>query len=537
MGDLTKHEMIQLMSQLDAFTWITENNLHLSHGPWKLEGHEYQVAWLQESAREQVYIKGAQIGATEILVIKTLHGMIHDKYRQGALYLFPTRDDVRDFSKARFDPLIDINTFINQYVISDNAQNIKKIGKGYLYLRGARSTKSIGGKKTSSQLKSIPVDRIVFDEMDEIDPVMIELARERISHSPVKEQMFLGTPTIPGYGVDKMYQTSDQRVWMLKCPHCNKSSSLDLEFPNCLQRQDDGRVIRICIYCKKEVNPRVGEWVPQYPDRRLVGWWISQLNSTYVDPTVILNLYEDPPYGDLSEVMNSKLGRAYTPAENRLTEADVFACCGNDPMLTNHGGPACMGVDVGLTLHVVIAIRPTRNALRIIYIGRVDSFNDLHDLARKFNVKSAVIDLKPEIRKVREFQRAENFSIFACDYVETRAKMTFWDDKDRVIKCNRTEICDASHELVTESGRLIIPRRNEEVNVFAKQMCNIAKKLEEDDHTGSRTYRYIKLNPDDHFRHAMNYTILASERIGTLADKNLIAKFFGGRRKRTWMTG
>jgi len=536
MGEVSQDQLLRWMETLDPFTWIVNNKLQLSHGEWRLRNHEYQVGWLQEQAREQVFIKGAQIGATEILVLKTLHGMIHSKYPQGALYLFPTRDDVRDFSKARFDPLIATNDFIGRYVQNTDAQNIKQIGRGFLYLRGARSTKSIGGKKSSSQLKSIPVDRIVFDEMDEIDPAMIDLAKERISHSTVKEQMYLGTPTIPDYGVDKMYQQSDQRVWMVKCEHCNRSASLDLEFPNCLQRQDSGKVIRICIHCGKEVNPRKGEWVAQYPGKDLVGWWYSQLNSNYIDPTTILNLYEDPPYGDLSEVMNSKLGRAYIPAENRLNESDVYNCCGNDPMLTKHEGPTCMGVDVGLTLHVVIAERPTQHTLRIVKLARVGSFNDIHDLARDFNVKSAVIDLKPEIRKVREFQKAETFSVFACDYVETKTSMTAWDEKDKVIKCNRTEICDATHELVTDTGRLVLPRRSTEVSEYAKQMCNIAKVLEEDSESGSRTYRYRKLNPNDHFRHATNYCLLASERIGIISDKNIISRFFNSRRRRTWMT-
>jgi hypothetical protein len=537
MGDLNANQMLQIMMQLDPFTWVIENKLRLSHGPWRLEGHEYQVAWLQEQAREQVFIKGAQIGATEVLVLRTLHGMIYERYPQGALYLFPTRDDVRDFSKARFDPLISNNNFIGAHVQSTDAQNIKKIGPGHLYLRGARSTKSIGTKKSSSQLKSIPVDRIVFDEMDEIEPSMIDLARERVSHSSVKEQMFLGTPTIPDYGVDKMYQQSDQRVWMVRCEHCNRSASLDLEFPNCLQRQDDGTVLRVCVHCGKEINPRLGEWVAQYENRSLVGWWISQLNSTYIDPTTILNLYEDPPYGDLSEVMNSKLGRAYIPAENRLNESDVYSCCGNDPMMTKHEGPTCMGVDVGQNLNVVIAERPTRNSLRVVRVCRVTSFNDLHDLARDFNVKSAVIDIKPETRKVREFQRSETFSVFACDYVETKTSMTYWDEKDKVIKCNRTEICDATHELVTQQGRLVLPRRNEELSVFAKQMCHMAKVIEEDPDTGARVARYKgKIGGPDDYRHAMNYCFLASERIGIVSDRNLISKFFNSRRRRTWMT-
>lgn len=537
MGEITDASMMAYLQELDPFVWVFENKLQLSHGAWKLENHEYQVAWLQDQSREQVFIKGAQIGATEVLVLKTLHGMIFNRYPQGALYLFPTRDDVRDFSKARFDPLIARNPFISAHVNSTDQQNIKKIHDGHLYLRGARSTKNIGGKKSSSQLKSIPVDRIVFDEMDEIEPSMITLARERISHSDVKEQMFLGTPTIPEYGVDAMYQQSDQRVWMVKCEKCNRSASLDMEFPACLQRQDSGKVLRVCVHCGAEVNPRKGEWVAQYPGRDMVGWWISQLNSTYIDPTTILNLYEDPPHGDMSEVMNSKLGRAYIPAENRLMESDVYGCCSNEPMLTRSEGPCCMGVDVGSNLNVVIAERPTRNSLRVVKVCRVSSFNDLHDLARDFNVKSAVIDLKPEIRKVREFQKQESFSCFACDYVETRTSMTHWDDKDLVIKCNRTEICDASHELVTERGRLILPRQSTELKVFASQLTHMAKVLEEDDTSGSRVYRYKgKIGGPDDYRHALNYCLLASERVGIISDRNIISRFFGSRRRRTWMT-
>lgn len=542
MGDFLKdigfEQMMRIAQELDCFTWVTQNQLQLGSGPYELVGHEYQVGWLQESAIEQCFIKGAQIGATECLVLRTMHGLIMGRYNQGALYLFPTRDDVGDFSKSRFDPLIDINPFIGAFVTNTDAQNIKQVGSGHLYLRGARSTKNIkGSKKSSSQLKSIAVDRVVFDEMDEIEPEMVELAKERVSHSRVKELVYLGTPTIPDYGIDAKYQKSDQRVWMIVCEHCGKETCLDLEFPNSLQRRTDGSVYRCCIHCKKEIFPANGRWVAQYPDRSkdLVGWWISQLNSIFVSPKLILDLYEDPPNGDLSEVMNSKLGRAYIPAENRLHPNEVYACCGNDPILQKHEGPCCMGVDVGKVLHVVIAERSTKNALKVVKVTRVDNFEDLHDLARNFNVKSCVIDLRPEQRKVREFQKAENYSVFGCEYVETRTGLTHWDDKDKVIKCNRTEICDATHELVVETGRLELPRRSFEVEEFTKEMCNIAKTLEEDELSGAKAYRYKKLGPD-HYRHALNYCLLASERVGVVSDKFLINRFFGRRHRKTWMS-
>ena len=537
--DLDDKQTLQVMHSMDCLQWIMDNGLELTHGLWKLKGHEYQIDWLQEDHPRQCFIKGAQIGATESLVLRTLHGMVYNKYNQGALYLFPTRDDVKDFSKSRFDPLISANPFIGSHVQSTDAQNIKRIGKGFLFLRGARRTKNIGGVKgTSSQLKSIPVDRIIFDEMDEIEPDMIALAEERISHSENGEMMYLGTPTIPDYGIDRMYQQSDQRCWMVECKACGKEASLDLEFPDSIKRRIDGTAFRCCVHCGAEVFPRHGRWEAQVPSKSkdLVGWWISQLNSVYVDPTRVLDLYEDPPYGDLSEIMNSKLGRAYIPAENRLTENDVYACCGLDAALNNHPGPTCMGVDVGTKLHVVIAERKTRDTLKIVKVGRYDSFNDLHDIARDFNVKSAVLDLFPEKRKVVEFARNENFSVFGCNYIETSVGNIFWDEKAGIIKGNRTEICDMTHELVATTGRLEIPRRSAEISQFAREVSSIAKVLEDNTETGQQHFRYKKLARADHYRHALNYCLLASERIGTVSDSKLIGRFFNKRRRRSWLT-
>lgn len=538
--EMRPEDQLGFMSAVDAFVWLDSNKVMLGGGPYTLAGREYQLGLFEEDHPRQCCIKGAQMGITEVWVLKTLHGMIHSKYPRGALYLFPTRDDVKDFSKARFDPLIESNPCIGAYVKATDSQNIKRIGQGFLYLRGARATKTISDqKRSSSQLKSIPVDRVVFDERDEMSDDMVTLAEERVSSSQVKELMYLGTPTIPEIGIDEQFQLSDQRVWMLKCPKCGTDTCLELEFPDCIQWSND-RYIRACRKCGGELHPGSGRWVAQYPSRSkdLVGWWISQLNSIFIDPGKILSLYNDPPHGDLSEVMNSKLGRAYIPAENKLTPQLVWGTCGQDLMATKHEGPTCMGVDVGRVLHVVIAERSTRSLLKVVKVCRIDSFNDLHDLAQQYNVKCAVIDYKPEIRKVREFQAHERFQVFACDYIEKKTGQAAWDEKDDFVKVNRTEICDATHELVVNPGRLEIPRRCEEVAQFVKEMCNMAKTLITNEVTGSKEYRYRGLGASkpDHYRHALNYCLLASQRIGVVSDKNLIAGWFAKRRGRSYLS-
>jgi hypothetical protein len=488
----------------------------LGSKPFQIEGHEYEVEMLGCDAPRQVYKKGAQMGVTEINVMKSMYGLIFARYPQGVLYLFPTNLDVSDFSKGRFQTLIRDNPKeVGVFVQDTDAVSIKRIMKSMLYLRGARATSKIEGiKKSSSQLKGVPVDRVVFDEVDEMEPSMVDLARERLSHSEIKEEAYLSTPSIPDYGIDKLYQSSDQRVWMIRCEHCGTETCLELEFPNCLVETGTG-VIRACKKCKQEIYPRNGRWVAQYPERSkdMIGWWISQLNSAYVDPGAILKAFNDPPNGNITEVYNSKLGMAYVSAENRLSISDIYSCCGQDVMATHEIGPCAMGVDVGKFLHVLVGFKPREKILETCYLARVSSFNDLHDIAKRFNVQCAVIDLEPEIRKAREFQEAEDYPVFLCDYQSRITAGPQWDEGTKMIRVHRTELCDTTHDLFVTPGRLILPRRCEEVDRFAQEVRNIAKVLEEDPETGSREYRYRKLG-EDHYRHALNYFYLASQRIG-----------------------
>ena len=179
-----------------------------------------------------------------------------------------------------------------------------------------------------------------------------------------------------------------------------------------------------------------------------MGWWISQLNSVYVHPGKILKAFRDPPNRNLAEVYNSKLGMAYISADNRLTVNDVYSCCGQDAMAMNHRGPCGMGVDVGSLLNVVVGFKPKDKVLQVCYTARVSSFNDVHDIAKSFNVKFAVIDMEPELRKAREFQAGEPYPVFLCDYVDSVKTGPVWDEDKMIVKVNRTEICDTTTTLL-----------------------------------------------------------------------------------------
>jgi hypothetical protein len=209
-------------------------------------------------------------------------------------------------------------------------------------------------------------------------------------------------------------------------------------------------------------------------------------------------------------------------------------------MKARSDGPCFCGVDVGKQLHVVIGVRKTRELMKILHVARLDTWNELHDLNQRFNVTTCVIDYKPEIHKVRDFQKHEPYSVYACDYVERKIGGASWDEKDRTVKVNRTEICDASHELVIAPGRLELPSKNREMEQFVFEVCNIAKKLE-DDAFGGKVYRYRQLGNEisgpDHYRHALNYAMLAAERTGIESDNVLIEKYFKRRMRRASSSG
>ena len=506
------------LAALDAWYWAYWNKLKLQGGEFSLIGHEYLIEPMGCKARVRVGKKGSQMGWTEAEVLRTLHGQIMGRYPQGVLYLFPTSDDVSDFSMARFGPLIEENVnAIGRYIRSTDRTNIKRIGSGMLYLRGARSTQKIEGlKKDASKLRSIPVDKVVFDEVDLMDEDMIQMALVRMSHSQVKEEAYISTPSIPDFGIDKRYNESDARIWIIKCSKCNRDCCLELDFPECVKFGKEGKAYRACVKCGTELFSRNGKWVSQYQNRSVTGYWISQLNSIFVDPNEILFKFNNPPNGNPQEVYNSMLGMAYISAENRLVPNNIYSYCGTDAISMQDYGPCGMGVDVGKSLHVVIGKRLSAKQRKVVWFGEVGEFEDLYDLIKKFNVRAVAVDYEPETRKAREFQLKAGTSVYLIDYKE-KVKLGEKDDnRAGVTDVARTEICDAVHHAIV-SGSYIFPRRCPQIEEYTRQMCNLAKILEEDKVKGTKIYRYRKLGPD-HYRHATNYFELSVKNLAQAAE-------------------
>lgn len=342
---------------------------------------------------------------------------------------------------------------------------------------------------------------------------VVAKAKGRLGHSTIKEEVYLSNPTLPDQGIDAIFQLSDQRYLFRTC-ECGHKTCAELSFPNCVKLRADGTGYIGCDKCGREVPIRRGgfEWVPAVRDNSdyMHGYQWSQLSSEFNDPAEILADFQDPPQGNMADVYRLRLGLPYVAAEDRLAMDVVHACCTQDVMSTGHAGPAAMGVDVGKIKHVVIGLRMDSKRYAVIKVAKVSKWEDIHDLAKRFGVRSAVIDIRPYEDEARRFQAAEPYNVALCQYSENPLHEVVWDNKTNTVKAYRTGVFDATHALFAE-GMVTLPRRCSQIDEFARQVCGTAKVLETNELKGTSVYRYRKLGSDgDHFRNAMNYFLLAA---------------------------
>jgi hypothetical protein len=533
MADLTP----QQVASANCAYWAILNKIKLANGnTFSFEDREYQREPMESKAPCICYMKATGGGFSEIEILKTLHGMIHNRYRQGVLYMFPTNDDVQDFSKSRFNPLILYNyKAIGQYVKTvgkgvDSAK-LKRVGESNLYLRGARLDPSDtgGDAKKSTKLTGIQVDRIVPDEIDQMDSEAIAKARGRMGSAAVdgikgnREEAYIANPSDEDRGIDLYWQESDQRQWFRACQECGTETCAELEFQSnpekCIDLYDNGKGFIKCKKCGRPLGIFPGRWIPQAPinTEKLVGYQWSHLTSAYHDPAVLLDRFNNPPEGNLGDVIRLDFGLPYSSREDKLRKHDVLACCGREIPPTYHTGPCAAGVDVlpGGKKQVIIGTRTGIDEYEIIKTAKIEGDTDwlkLGDMFKKYGVKSAVIDLRPDEDAAREFEKKMHSKtrIYLCEYTESPLIDANYNEATRIVKVYRTGIFDQTHRLVL-AQKFLLPRQSADMDEFARQVCNCVKKRHEDKRSGKIYYIYEKTgNKQDHFRNALNYFLLAA---------------------------
>jgi len=470
--------------------------------------------------------KAAQMGASEYAISRSMHFCVVHGGR--VIYYFPTDNDVGEFSRDRFGPAVRESEYFQALVRNTDTAGFEQIGRGAIYFRGTNSR---------TRMKSVPADFLVFDELDEMQPANIELARKRLGHSKWGWELDVSTPSLPEFGIDAAFLSTDQHHWILRCPGCSNGVCLEDEFlehhgaPDdprtdiCFVQGEPGRETLVCPRCGHALDPQNGGWVARYPNRTRRGYHVSKFISTVVSeqekaegcftkPAALLRLWQTTKFP--GEFFNSELGLPYLGAEGGLSEADLLACAGKWGQPPK--GKGCvMGVDQGNGLHIVIKephgdIVPT---IRVHHEPMTDAlFSHLDAFMETYDVRFCVIDALPNTHAARAFAKRFYGRVWCAYYGGSQKGTASWgfdQENTRIVTVNRTEALDAWRDAYKLRKRRI-PRVEDSMTEYVRQMTNVLRKIEEDKETGQKKAVWVQRGPD-HFAHADSYAEIALRRL------------------------
>lgn len=503
-------DLLENMMAVDPFVWANKKRMYLRDGiPFTLKGMKYLFDIVSCKKKTTNCKKGSQMCLTTAMFLRAIHACKYRLYDQNIMYMMPTVTAVEKLSKVSFDPIFQYNPWIMRKG-DTNSTMCREINGRSIVMVGAQP-KKVGGSNIadSDNLRSIPCDLIMRDELDLMDQRMVYMSKQRLKRSRFGHEVNYASPTFPGYGIDAAYEDSDQRKWQIKCRKCGKHTCLGDSFPDSIILKD-GIWRRSCVFCQAEIFVEDGKWVAEYPDRREAGFWVSGLLSPLADLEEYMYQYNRIEGSEMSEFMRSTLGIAVTEVENQLDETTVLSRCTSDQNQMISIGETVYGADMNKKINVVFGIRTARETYDVLRVSRFDNLNELHDAALKMNVHGAVIDSGPYDHGVREFQRKEPYTIYLCQYSEQMPGKPIFNSKAGIVKVNRNEWCDKVHTTFTENN-IRIPRPSPEINEYAREMTRTAKTILENPDTGQMRPRWIKLGCDDYF-HATLYYLLAALR-------------------------
>jgi hypothetical protein len=194
----------------------------------------------------------------------------------------------------------------------------------------------------------------------------------------------------------------------------------------------------------------------------------------------------------MREFYNLQIGVPYVEAENRLSIEEILALCSDYGIASSDPGPCSMGVDQNKGLHTVIGKKDDAHSGKIIYLSIHKDWEELDGLMKNFHVSRCVVDAMPEMRNARAFASRFPGRVFLNYYRDFQKGHYKWNEEDWTVACNRTESLDASHREVQigNIGGIILPKQCEIVELFAKHLHNVAKKIEEDEVRRSKPERF-----------------------------------------------
>lgn len=452
--------------------WIIFNKMKTENQtPIEFKDHRFMIDFYADTCPDIVSRKSAQVGFSVAAILKSIHEAKYGKLN--IIYALPTNNVVQDFVKPKVNPLITSNAAIDA-IVSDDSVSLKKVGDRFIYFKGGFSDR---------EAISISGDVLVIDEFDRMpDMGVVNTFDSRLQASKNPKRWRFSNPSQIGFGVDGLYNDSNQLHWFVKCHHCNHEWYMEWNAGDKAHFVNRDLGLYECGKCGKEISDedrRAGRWLARFPDRSRHGYWFSQMMAPWVSAKRIVEQYEE---SNIEFFHNFVLGRAYTPTDMIVDRAAIIRACAPSAIMRSQ---VAMGIDQDAGGQYYCLMTPQG----IFEHGYVDSWEKIEHIKLMYK---AIVVCDPNPYPTMPKQMAAKYTDWYNCYfknLDTQSAI-MWKEKEQVVWADRTRVIDLRANEIVHARLLYRERPHELEDVIAH--WNNLYRITEEESDGRIKSKWIK---------------------------------------------
>lgn len=322
-------------------------------GPWRTSRTPYleepMKSFSDPKVRKVVIVAGSQIGKTEAEL--NCLGYIIDQDPGTVIFVHPTLDDARKFSRLRVWPMIRDTARLKRKV--DERASGKDVAKTLLNKSFPGGMLIMTGSNSPSALASTPARYIIGDERDrwaisagdEGDPWALAEARQTTFYNA--KAIEVSTPTVKGASaIEQSYNKGTQERWCSQCPECGAWHDIafdDIRFNPVATKIDGRKVWSIdgeiewacptcgCLSSEQAMRDAPARWIAKNPNayesNGVRSYWLNAFVSPWTSWEKIvmrfLEAQDDPQR--LQVVYNTLFGQLWEDRGDLVEDDDMMS--------------------------------------------------------------------------------------------------------------------------------------------------------------------------------------------------------------------
>lgn len=299
------------VSQWAAKKRILSRESSAEAGPWRNERTPYMVEIMDtfnDSRVREVAVVAMSQSAKSESELNAIGYMI-DQDPASTIYIQPSLEDAKKFSKLRIAPMIRDCPSLRRKVADVKSRDS---GNTILQKSFPGGMLTMVGSQSASALASTPARNVIGDEIDrwalsagsEGDPYDLAVARTTTFYNSFV--FAVSTPTIKGISrIEKLFNGGTQEHWCSKCPSCGEYTKIvfnDIRFEFDTVKVGRSKTYNVtsvlwccpkcgCVHTEQEMRAAPAKWIADNPEALKLGrrsFWLSAFVSPWRSWTQIV---------------------------------------------------------------------------------------------------------------------------------------------------------------------------------------------------------------------------------------------------------